>query len=217
MHNGIDQQIDGLAAQGCAPAEIAEALGLDQRVVELRLFAKGDLDFDNDAMKEAASVIQQVVRLGESETNRLKAAMFVIEVGRGHKVPKRERPQVNILAVQQAILTSNDKLNAALFGGGAHFTGGEAPEIQRTEGSGDQTCEHQESGGALANIAECRPTISEGPRDPLLSQGGPSPQISPEPTATLGNGGVNRESAGGPSHGPATDGPKTTPKYLRHR
>lgn len=115
--HGLDLQIKALAEQGLSPADIAGALNLDQKSVELALYSQGAIDFGEDACKDAAAIIAGIMRDDNTQTHlRLDAAKFVIEVGRGHRVPKTERPQLNISLIQNTILQSNNAINERLFG-----------------------------------------------------------------------------------------------------
>lgn len=152
--HGLDLQIKALAEQGLSPADIASALNLEQKSVELALYSQGALDFGEDSCRDAAAIIAGIMRDENTQTHlRLDAAKFVIEVGRGHRVPKTERPQVNILAIQNAILQSNNAINTRLFGRTA--SGGAPENISRasdssapsTSGSSD-TRQAESSGGA---------------------------------------------------------------------
>ena len=108
----LDAQILELHKQGTAPEQIAEALNCSLPAVQYVLRRESKEDFSNDDCLEMANIIKTIARGAENERNRLTAAMFAIEVGRGIKKNKSDLPFVNAVQINQLILNAHkDVLN----------------------------------------------------------------------------------------------------------
>lgn len=127
----LDAQILELHKQGTAPEQIAESLNCSLPAVQYVLRRESKEDFSNDDCLEMANIVKSIARDAENERNRLTAAMFAIEVGRGIKKNRSELPFVNAVQINQLILNAHkDVLN--------FVTRGPAQEDQGNRGTGEE-------------------------------------------------------------------------------
>ena len=135
----LDAQILELHKQGTAPEQIAESLNCSLPAVQYVLRRESKEDFSNDDCLEMANIVKSIARDAENERNRLTAAMFAIEVGRGIKKNRSELPFVNAVQINQLILNAHkDVLNFVTRGPaqedpGNSGTGEEVPTQNREE------------------------------------------------------------------------------------
>ena len=127
----LDAQILELHKQGTAPEQIAEALNCSLPAVQYVIRRESKEDLSNDDCLEMANIIKTIARGAENERNRLTAAMFAIEVGRGIKKNKSDLPFVNAVQINQLILNAHkDVLN--------FVTRGPAQEDPGNSGTGEE-------------------------------------------------------------------------------
>jgi len=148
----LDDQIRAAAADGATADEIAAQLNCETAAVKNALNATED--FTEDDTRQLANVIKEIAFNGENERNRLTAAMFVYEVKRGLKVPKRDTPTITAVQINQLIHASNQDI-ARLAGAYQ-----QSPQNTLAADSGTQPREIEESPEFRENT-DNSPTIQE--------------------------------------------------------
>lgn len=104
-------QLARMLEDGVPVEEASDLLGLDRSVARLAAAAESEQTFSDDDLADALQGIANIARSGEHERNRLTAAIFVVEVKKGLKVPKREDRSHNITLIQQLIQNANADCN----------------------------------------------------------------------------------------------------------
>ena len=123
----LDEQILALHEQGASAGEIAESLKCTPQAVDYVLARSSPVDFDNNKCLELSAIVMDVARHGEYEHNRLRAAMFGIEVGRGIKKNRSDLPNISAAQINQVIIAAhNDVLK--------FVTNGRQPNVAQETG-----------------------------------------------------------------------------------
>jgi len=107
----LSAQVEALASQGAPPEEISTALNIPVEAVKYHQAREQNTDFDDETCKEFATIIKNIAACGDNERNRLTAATFGYEVGRGLKKRMSEAPGVNIVQLNQLIHQANNFIN----------------------------------------------------------------------------------------------------------
>jgi hypothetical protein len=105
----LDDQIRAVYGQGVGIEEICEQFRCSEAAVKWALQDSEDFtDADAAAM---AAVIKQVALAGDNERNRLTAAMYVYDVKKGLRVPKREAPTISAVQINQLIFQAQQDVH----------------------------------------------------------------------------------------------------------
>lgn len=107
----LSAQVNALSSQGAPPEEISSALNIPVEAVKYHQAREQNTDFDDESCREFAAIIKQIATAGDNERNRLTAATFGYEVGRGLKKRMGDAPNVNITQLNQLIHQANNFIN----------------------------------------------------------------------------------------------------------
>lgn len=133
----IAEQIKALADEGLSAEEIGEQLALHPDAVRYHLASTGTEDFSDDDAREFADVIKEIAHNGESESNRLAAAIYGHKVKRGLLAPKDQLPQTNVLQINALIAQSFADVQRFVSKGNGR---GDPETHQIAENSGQTEC-----------------------------------------------------------------------------